>query len=223
MGTFGKLAALAGIVAVAWWLRASGAAGAALAWVEGLGAWAPVVFVALHAVSVVLFVPSIVPAAAGGALFGVALGIPLTVLGVALGSAAALGIGRHLARERVASTIGRDPRFQALDRAVERKGWRIVALARLTPVFPFSIGNYAFGLSRIRARDYLLASGLGTIPSNAVYVYVGSVSGSLAAAGAEGRARTPAEWALLAGGLAATVALALYLRRVAGRALSEDA
>lgn len=222
LATLAKLAALAGIVAVAWWLRESGAANAALDWIEGRGVWAPFVFVGLHAASVVFFVPSIVPAAAGGILFGVALGIPLTVLGVALGSTGALAIGRYVARERVARAFGGDRRFQALDRAVRRKGWRIVALARLTPVFPFSIGNYAFGLSGIPAWNYLFASGLGTIPSNAVYVYVGSLTGSLAAASAEGRTRTPVEWALLVGGLVATVALTLYLRRVAGRALSEE-
>ena len=61
-----------------------------------------------------------------------------------------------------------------------------------------------------------------TIPAHAVYVFAGSLSGSLAAATADGRARTPAEWALLLGGLGATVVLTLYLRRLAARELGRS-
>ena len=132
---------------------------------------------------------------------------------------AAFGIGRTLAHDLVERRLGGEPRFRALSEAVNRKGWRIVALARLTPVFPFSVGNYGFGLTRMRAWDYFFASMLGTLPSNAVYVYLGAATGGLLAG--SDRARTPAEWALLALGLAATVVLTVMLRRMADRALAE--
>ena len=221
-GTALKALALVAVAGGAWGLRESGAFEAGLAWVEGLGVWAPPAFVALHAVSVVLFVPSVVPTLAAGVLFGLGIGIGLSLAGAGLGALGAFLIGRYLARERIRAFAARDPRFRALDDAVGRSGWRVVALARLTPVFPFSVGNYAFGLSRISARDYLLASVLGTIPSNTVYVYLGTLTGSLAAAGTADRARTPAEWALLALGLVATMVLTLYLRRLARRALAEE-
>ncbi len=210
------------LVAGAWTLDASGRVGDALDAIAGLGPWGPVLFVAVYVAGVVLFVPSVVLTLAAGALFGFALGLPLTLVGATLGAVAALGIGRYLARERVARALAGNATFLALNRAVGEGGWRIVALARLTPVFPFAIGNYGFGLSTISARAYGLASLLGTIPSNAVYVYAGSLSGSLAAATADGRERTPAEWALLLGGLLATAALTVYLRRVAARELAKQ-
>jgi len=206
----------------AWWLNASGRVGAALDAVEALGAWGALLFTALYAVAVVLFVPSIVLTLAAGALFGFALGLPLTLLGATAGAVAAFTIGRTLGRERVERALAGNATFQALNRTVGERGWRIVLLARLTPVFPFAIGNYGFGLSALSARAYGLASLLGTTPSNAVYVYAGSLSGSLAAATADGRARTPGEWALLLGGLAATIALTLYLRRLADRELARS-
>jgi uncharacterized membrane protein YdjX (TVP38/TMEM64 family) len=67
-----------------------------------------------------------------------------------------------------------------------------------------------------------MASMLGTIPSNAVYVYLGAVAGQVAASGDAGRDRTPLEWALLIGGLFATVGLAVYLRRVASEVLEKE-
>lgn len=219
---FAFLLGAALVLAAAWALHGSGRVPAALDAVQSLGAWGPVLFLALYAVSVVLFVPSIVLTLAAGALFGFALGLPLTLVGATAGAVTAFWIGRTLARPAVERSLSGNETFQALNRAVGRRGWRIVALARLTPVFPFAIGNYGFGLSAISARAYGLASFLGTIPSNAVYVYAGSLSGSLAAATAEGRARTPAEWALLLGGLLATVLLTAYLRRLAPREIARS-
>ena len=164
-------------------------------------------------------VPSVAPNFAAGALFGVLQGLPLTLLGAGLGAVSAFGLGRTFARASVERRFGSDPRFEVLSRLAQERGWKIVALARLTPIFPFSIGNYAFGLTSIRARDYLFASMLGTIPSNAVYVYLGAAAGEVAAGGASGSERTPAEWALLGAGLVATVVLMFFLRRLANEAL----
>jgi uncharacterized membrane protein YdjX (TVP38/TMEM64 family) len=200
-------------------LNRSGAVEAALGHIEALGPWAPLVFVVLHTVSVVVLVPSLAPNFAAGALFGVVQGLPLTLLGAGLGAVAAFGLGRTVARAPVERRFANDARFRALSKLTRERGWKIVALARLTPIFPFSIGNYAFGVTAIRARDYFFASVLGTIPSNAVYVYLGAVAGEVAAGSAAGHERTPAEWALLCTGLLATVVLAVFLRRVAGEAL----
>lgn len=216
------LLALIAVAGGAWALNAEGRVQAALDAVQGLGAWGAVLFTGLYTLGVVLFVPSIVLTLAAGALFGFALGLPLTLLGAAAGAVTAFGIGRTLARERVERALAGNETFHALNRAVAERGWRIVLLARLTPVFPFAIGNYGFGLSALSARAYGLASLLGTIPSNAVYVYAGSLSGSLAAATAAERSRTPGEWALLAGGLLVTVALTVYLRRLAARELARS-
>jgi len=111
--------------------------------------------------------------------------------------------------------IAGNEEFQKLASALRRKGWKVIILARFTPVFPFLIGNYAFGVTGIRASHYLMATVLGTIPSAAVYTYMGFVSGDLAQFSQEGRTRTLEEWLLIGFGLIATIVLAWYLRRLA--------
>lgn len=188
---------------------------------EGLGGLEPAVaaplFVLAHVVATPAFVPSVVPAAAAGALFGIAGGFALALLGVGLGSTAALLAGRHALPGQVAARLAAHPKMQVLDRELGRRGWRVLALARLTPIFPFSVLNYAFGATRIPARQYLAAALLGSVPSTAVYAWLGSLSGEVALAASGERARTPAEWALLALGLGATVVLTVVLRRRAAR------
>jgi uncharacterized membrane protein YdjX (TVP38/TMEM64 family) len=92
---------------------------------------------------------------------------------------------------------------------------KIVALLRLSPVFPFNVLNYALSLTRVRWRDYALASLVGMLPGTAMFVYLGSVV-QLAA---RPQGRSPLEWALFAAGLAATVTATLLVTRAARRAL----
>ncbi|MGH7316374.1 MAG: TVP38/TMEM64 family protein, partial [Candidatus Rokuibacteriota bacterium] len=125
-----------------------------------------------------------------------------------------------LARGWVARRIEGNARFKAIDAAVAREGWKIVGLTRLSPVFPFNLLNYAFGVTRVSLRDYLLASWIGMMPGTVMYVYLGSLAGDLAALGAGRRARTPAEWGFYVVGLLATVAVTVYVTRLARAALA---
>jgi len=216
-----RVLAVAGLVAagVGLWRLAPGL------W-DGLAALDPAVaaplFVLAHVVATPAFVPSVVPAAAAGAVFGLAPGFALALLGVGLGSTAALLAGRHALPKRMAARLSAHPKMRVLDRELARRGWRVLALARLTPIFPFSVLNYAFGATRIPARHYLGAALLGSIPSTAVYAWLGSLSGEVALAASGDRARTPAEWALLGLGLVATAALAGVLGRRAARIFAEE-
>jgi uncharacterized membrane protein YdjX (TVP38/TMEM64 family) len=220
LGHAARLLVLVGILAAAWAVHASGLFRALLDRLEQLGPWGAPLFVALYVLTCVLFVPSFVFTFSAGALFGLPRGILLSLTGTGLGALAAFLLGRHLVRDWVVRAFAGNREFQAVSAAVGRRGWKIVALARLSPVFPFLIGNYAFGVTPISARAYLLATVLGTIPSTSVYVYAGSLTGDLATL--QERARTPLEWALLGLGLVATVALSVYLRRVALVALRRD-
>jgi uncharacterized membrane protein YdjX (TVP38/TMEM64 family) len=187
----------------------------ALDWIAGLGAWGPVLFVLFYVVACVCFVPGSVLTLGAGALFGVVRGSLLVSLAATLGATAAFLAGRYLARDWVARRIEGHAVFSALDRAVAAEGWKIVGLARLSPVFPFTLLNYAFGLTRVSLRDYVLASWLGMMPGTVMYVYVGS----LAQAGVQ-RQRTPAEWTLYGVGLLATVVVTVLVTRLAKRALA---
>lgn len=188
---------------------------AALDGLRELGPWGPAIFVLLYIAATVLFVPGSALTLGAGALFGVGLGSALVSVGATLGATAAFLIGRHLARGWVAKKIAGNPAFAALDRAVAAEGWKIVGLARLSPAFPYSLLNYAFGLTRVSLRDYVLASWLGMMPGTVMYVYLGS----LARAAGE-RTRTPAEWALYGLGLLATIAVTILVTRLARAALA---
>lgn len=190
-------------------------------WVEGLGALGPAVFVAGYAAAVVGFVPGSLLTLAGGALFGVARGVVYVFAAAVLGSTVAFLIARHLAREAVARRIEGDARFRAIDRAIGEQGRRIVLLLRLSPVFPFSLLNYALGLTRVRLVDYLIAA-VGMLPGTVLYVYLGKLGGDVAAvAGGARTERGLADWALLGVGLAATAAVTFLITRIARRALDE--
>lgn len=187
-----------------------------LAAVDGLGTWGPMLFVLIYIVATVLFVPGSALTLGAGAVFGVGLGSALVSIGATLGATAAFLVGRYLARDWVAKKIEGRASFAAIDRAVAAEGWKIVGLTRLSPVFPFSLLNYAFGLTRVKLRDYVLASWIGMMPGTVMYVYLGSVARATGE-----RHRTPAEWALYGVGLVATLAVTIVITRRARAALAK--
>lgn len=192
-----------------------------LEWIADLGAWGAVIFVLAYVLATVLFLPGFLLTLGAGFLFGVIKGSVLVSVASTLGAASAFLIGRYLARDWVARKIEGNRRFHQVDEAVGREGWRIVGLVRLSPIFPFNLLNYAFGLTKVSFRDYFLASWIGMLPATAMYVYIGSLAGDLATLGSQGHTRTPAEWALYTVGLAATVLVTIYVTRIARKALQE--
>ncbi|MBX3745658.1 MAG: TVP38/TMEM64 family protein [Verrucomicrobiae bacterium] len=185
--------------------------------VEELGVWGPAIFVGVYVVATVCLVPGSVLTLGAGAAFGVVRGCLYVSLASTLGATAAFLVGRYLARDRVARTMEGRPAFRAIDRAVADEGWRVVGLTRLSPVFPFTLLNYAFGLTRVRLKEYVLASWIGMMPGTVLYVYLGS----LARDGLVERERTPGEWALYGVGLVATLVVTWRVTRLARQALAQ--
>lgn len=192
-----------------------------LQWISSLGAVAPIVFIAAYIAACVLFIPGSIMTIGAGVLFGVVRGSIYVSIGATAGATAAFLIGRYLARDWVAAKLAGNATFNAIDAAVGREGWKIVGLTRLSPVFPFNLLNYAYGLTRVSLRDYLLASWLGMLPGAVMYTYIGSLVGDLTQIGSAPAARPAGYWILNVVGLAATVAVALYAARIARRALAE--
>jgi uncharacterized membrane protein YdjX (TVP38/TMEM64 family) len=208
-------------VLAAWrYLDARALLASALDAMAGLGPWGPVLFAAVYVAAAVLFLPGSVLTLGAGAVFGLLQGAVIASISATLAATAAFLVGRYLARDWVARRIQGNRQFLAIDEAVAREGWKIVGLMRLSPVFPFNLLNYAFGLTRVSLRDFVLASWIGMMPGTVMYVYLGSVAGDLAG----GRpSRTPAEWALYGVGLAATIAVTVYVTRLARTALARRA
>ncbi|MBI2516468.1 MAG: TVP38/TMEM64 family protein [Opitutae bacterium] len=189
---------------------------AALGWLAEMGPWGPVLFVVLYAGAAILFMPGSILTLGAGVLFGVVWGTVYVSLASTLGATGAFIVGRYFARDAIARKIEGDARFAAIDRAVAQEGWKIVGLTRLSPLFPFALLNYAFGLTRVSLRDYVLASWAGMLPGTVLYVYLGS----LAKAAGGPHTRSTGEWLFYGAGLLATLGVTIFITRIARRALN---
>jgi uncharacterized membrane protein YdjX (TVP38/TMEM64 family) len=209
------------VLAAAYYFDAASQLKAVLDWIAQLGPWAPVLFIVLYVVVTILLMPGSILTLGAGVVFGVVRGSIVVSIAATLGATSAFLIGRYLARDWVARRIAGNEKFAAVDRAVAAEGWKIVGLTRLSPVFPFNLLNYAFSVTQVSLRDYFFASWIGMMPGTVMYVYIGSLAGDVAALGAGERTRTSAEWALYVVGLLATVAVTVFVTRVARRALRD--
>ena len=194
----------------------------ALTWIRGQGALGAAIFVLAYVLACVLFLPGSLLTLGAGAVFGVAWGFPLVSLASTLGATVSFLVGRFAARDWVAARAAGNPKFGAIDAAVGREGWKIVGLLRLSPVFPFNLLNYALGVTRVRLRDFVLASWIGMMPGTLLFVWLGALAGDVAQLAGGQRQRSPAEWALYGVGLLATVAVTVYLTRIARASLQTE-
>ncbi|MEK7841809.1 MAG: TVP38/TMEM64 family protein [Deltaproteobacteria bacterium] len=194
-----------------------------LAWIENLG-WIGIgAYILIYIAACVFLIPGSVLTLGAGVVFGVVKGSVIVSIASTLGATIAFLTGRYIARSWVVRQIEKRPFFRAIDEAISAEGWKIVLLTRLSPVFPFSLMNYALGLTPVKLKDYVLASWIGMLPGTVMYVYIGSLAGSLASLGgaADGRQRSTGEWALYGMGLLATLIVTVYVTRIAKRALSQ--
>lgn len=216
------LAVIVGLVVASRFVNVRDVLVAALDWIEANRGLGSIAFILLYIVATVFAVPGLIITLAGGAIFGLALGFLLVSAGSTLGATAAFLVGRYLAREWVANRVQSNKTFKAIDDAVAEEGWKIVALTRLSPVIPFNVQNYAYGLTKIDAWHYMLASWIGMIPGTLMYVYLGSAVGNLAAVLAGERESSPVQYVLFGFGLVATVAVTVYVTRLARRRLNKE-
>jgi len=193
----------------------------ALDWISGMGVWGPLIFMIIYVLACVFFLPGSILTLGAGVIFGVIEGTVIVSLSSTLGATAAFIVGRYFARDWVAKKIEGNPGFKTIDDAVAKEGWKIVGLTRLSPVFPFNLLNYAYGLTKVSLRDFFLASWIGMLPGTVMYVYIGSLVGDLARLGTGGRTRTTAEWALYVVGFMATAMVTIYVTRIARSALNK--
>ena len=188
-------------------------------WVQSLGPWAPLAFIAGYTVVTVLLMPAFLLTLAAGAIWGFWFGLLLAMTGAVCGATCSFLGARYVLRDFVARYVRRHPRLAAVDRAVESEGARLVLLLRMSPAVPFVLLNYVLGVSRLTLRDHFIGM-IGMIPVAAMYVYAGMIAGDLAALAAGAiTPRGPAYYTLMALGLIATVAATVLVTRAARRAL----
>ena len=188
-------------------------------YINSLGAIGAVVFVLGYVLACIAFVPASILTLAAGAIFGLAKGIALVFVAAMLGATAAFLIARYVARRAIEKRVDGNAKFAALDAAIGAQGRRIVFLLRLSPVFPFSLLNYALGLTRVTFADYIIGS-IGMLPGTVLYVYYGRLVGDVAAlAGGVKAPKDAGYYAVLILGLVATVVVTTIVTRTARTAL----
>lgn len=194
----------------------------ALAWIDSLGAIAPIAFIILYVIITVAFLPASVVTLGAGVVFGVVQGSIYVFIGAMLGATAAFLVGRYLARDWVGRKIANNDKFKAIDEAIGREGRKIIFLIRLSPAFPFNLLNYALGLTKVSLKDYVLGT-TGIIPGTIMYVYLGSLAGNLATLGAGEAPSNPViTWIIQILAFVATVGVTVFVTRIARKALQES-
>lgn len=192
-----------------------------LEWTQGLGIWGPVFVVAFYIVACVLFLPGSVLSLGAGFIFKLLVGTITVSIGSTLGACAAFLVGRTVGRNWISRKVAVNEKFAAIDDAVGRQGFKIVLLIRLSPIFPFNLLNYAFGLTKVSIGKYALASWIGMLPGTLMYVYFGAGLRSLADAAA-GKVETGSAGRIFFWfGLAATIAVTVLVTHIASKALKQ--
>ncbi|BAZ29767.1 hypothetical protein NIES4074_22140 [Cylindrospermum sp. NIES-4074] len=194
----------------------------ALQWIDGLGTLGAIAFITIYIIATVAFLPGSILTLGAGVVFGVLWGSIYVFIGATLGATAAFLVGRYLARGWVSRKIAGNKKFTAIDQAVGREGLKIVLLTRLSPIFPFNLLNYALGITGVSLKDFFIGS-VGMLPGTIMYVYIGSLAGNLAMIGTETQPTNPTlQWVIRILGFIATVAVTIYVTRVAQKALEQE-
>lgn len=196
------------------------ATAAAAEWARGSGALGVIGFVVIYVLATLVLLPVSVLTVAAGFAYGLGWGVALVVPTSIISASLAFVVGRTLARGTIERRFGTGRKFKAIDTAVEKRGMFVVALLRLSPVFPFVALNYVLSITKVKARTYVVASALGMLPGTILYVYLGSLASTAteAARGSSGTSGT--RIALLVAGLVATAVVVVVIAKLARRELS---
>ncbi|MFL0744410.1 MAG: TVP38/TMEM64 family protein [Prochlorococcus sp.] len=180
-----------------------------------------ILFVPLYAIWVTLLLPGVWASMLAGALYGTWLGSFLVFVGACLGAEAAFLLGRYWLRDWARRRLAAVPKLQAVEQAVSREGLKLVLLTRLSPVFPFSLLNLAYGLSEVSLRDYSIGL-IGILPGTILFCGLGALAGDVARFGdvLSGQA-DPVTWTLRIVGVLATIAVVWLVGQAAKRALDK--
>jgi uncharacterized membrane protein YdjX (TVP38/TMEM64 family) len=143
------------------------------AWINGLGAIGPLVYILLFIAACLFFLPGLPVAILGGLAFGPIMGTVWASIGSTTGAALAFLVARYVAREMVEGWAQANPIFKKIDDGVAAQGWRMLMITRLVPVFPFNLQNYAYGLTKIGFPTYVLVSWICMLPGAIAFTFMG--------------------------------------------------
>lgn len=186
-------------------------------WAQGLGTTGVVIVSIAYVICTVLLVPGVALTLAVAVAYGW-WALAICFFGGMTAALISFLISRYLARERVKRFLDKHPAMKAVDTVAHEESFKTIVLARLTPVTPFAVENYAFGVTGVRLGSFLLATAIGIIPGTIQNVWIG-VIGRTAAEGSAGMMN----WVLLTVGLVATIVLTVWMTRQAKIRMKQQA
>ena len=188
-----------------------------MSYVEGLGPLGYALFLVGYVVLEVLAVPAFPLTMSAGALFGNAAGTLLVTSAATIAAGISFLIARYIARDKIAEMAENYPKFKAIDRALGEDSLRVVAIMRLSPLMPFALSNYLYGLTSVKFKPYAIGSFFGMMPGTFAYVSAGSASRQIA----EGAIRSDAILSTLFG-VSLAILSASYVGKLAAKAVAEE-
>jgi Uncharacterized conserved protein len=194
-------------------------------WVGQMGTAGILVFIIVYALATVLMAPGSILTIGAGFVFGLWKGFLAAWVGATLGAALAFLVARFVARDKIEAIARRNEKFRKIDSAIGKQGAKLIFLLRLSPVIPFNLSNYFYGLTAVKFWPYVVASWIGMMPGTFLYVYIGVASKAAVAATAGGEAIKHGwqYWTFLGVGLVATVIVTIWVTKIARDALKSEA
>ncbi|KAM1861919.1 hypothetical protein TB2_002309 [Malus domestica] len=190
--------------------------------IEGYGPAGYALFVAVYAGLEIIAIPAIPLTMSAGLLFGPVTGSILVSISGTVAASIAFLIARYFARERILKMVEGNKKFLAIDKAIGENGFRVVTLLRLSPLLPFSLGNYLYGLTSVKFVPYVLGSWLGMLPGTWAYVSAGAFGRAIIQEESEvGLPGGNGQLLTLGLGLLATALAAAYVTRLAKDAVKD--
>ncbi len=189
-------------------------------WVQQLGPIGVIIFIIAYALATALSLPGWIFTVSAGVIYGIIGGTLVALCGAVIGAALAFLVARYFLRQNIEEITQRNPRFAAIDKAIGKNGWKIVGLLRLSPLIPFNLSNYFYGITSISFGAYVLVSAVGMIPGTLLYAYLGAIGQT----GISGGPSLHNKWqfVLLTVGLIATIAVTILVSRIATNALKKS-
>src|SRR5438874_12088712 len=191
-------------------------------WVGKMGLAGIFIFIAVYAAATVLLAPGAILTIGAGFAFGLWKGFLAVSAGSTFGAALAFLVARSIARDRIEAMAKGNDRFQRIDSAIGAQGATIIFLLRLSPVIPFNLSNYFYGLTGVKFWPYVFASWLGMMPATFLYVFIGTAGkAAVSAAGGEAMKYGWQYWTFVSLGLAATIVVIIWVTKIAHDALKK--
>jgi uncharacterized membrane protein YdjX (TVP38/TMEM64 family) len=191
-----------------------------ISWVQQLGAAGVIVFIVAYTVATVLFLPGWIFTVGAGLIYGIVGGTLVALTGAVIGATLAFLVARYILRKNIEEFAKKNPRFRAIDDAIGKNGWKIIGLLRLSPLIPFNLSNYFYGITAVSLKAYVAISAIGMIPGTLLYAYLGAI-GKAGISGEKTQQSTP-QYVLLGVGLIATIAVTILVSRIARNALKKS-